>query len=285
MRNFILGTDWWTDCDDAVAIKLLANAVLARRVGLLGIGINACMADSTASLTNFLKDCGLPDVPIGIDREATDFGGNPPYQKRLAAISGGVPGNDSVPDAVQLYLRLLRESKEPVEIIEIGYPQVLARVLESAPELFREKVAKLWVMAGKWDENPGRENNFARNLRSARAGHFLCEHAPVPVTFLGFEAGVSVITGGRLSPDSLLHQVLADHGSPEGRSSWDPMLVQMAVLGDEERAGYRLVRGTASVDAETGWNTFHRSETGLHGYVRKRFPDEYYRDRIDRELS
>mgnify|MGYP002571987515 CR=1 FL=1 len=40
MRNFILGTDWWTDCDDAVAIKLLANAVLARKVGLLGIGIN-----------------------------------------------------------------------------------------------------------------------------------------------------------------------------------------------------------------------------------------------------
>ena len=94
MRNFILGTDWWTDCDDAVAIKLLANAVLARKVGLLGIGINACMADSAASLTNFLKDCGLPDVPIGIDREAADFGGNPPYQKRLAAISGGVPGND-----------------------------------------------------------------------------------------------------------------------------------------------------------------------------------------------
>ena len=24
MRNFILGTDWWTDCDDAVAI---ANSV------------------------------------------------------------------------------------------------------------------------------------------------------------------------------------------------------------------------------------------------------------------
>ena len=104
-------------------------------------------------------------------------------------------------------------------------------------------------------------------------------------TFLGFEAGASVITGGRLSPDSLLHQALADHGSPEGRSSWDPMLVQMAVLGDEERAGYRLVCGTASVDAETGENTFRRSETGLHGYVRKRFPDEYYRDRIDRELS
>ena len=30
MRKFILGTDWWSDCDDAVAIRLL--------VKVLGIG-------------------------------------------------------------------------------------------------------------------------------------------------------------------------------------------------------------------------------------------------------
>ena len=27
MRNMILGTDWWTDCDDAVAIRLLSYFV------------------------------------------------------------------------------------------------------------------------------------------------------------------------------------------------------------------------------------------------------------------
>ena len=27
MKNFILGTDWWTDCDDAVALRLLTRAV------------------------------------------------------------------------------------------------------------------------------------------------------------------------------------------------------------------------------------------------------------------
>ena len=43
MRKMILGTDWWTDCDDAVAMRLLARAVKAGEVSLLGIGINACM--------------------------------------------------------------------------------------------------------------------------------------------------------------------------------------------------------------------------------------------------
>ena len=84
MRRFLVGTDWWTDCDDAVAMRILARAVKAGEIELAGIGINACMEYSAASLTGFLKSEGLTDIPMGIDRDATDFGGNPPYQKRLA---------------------------------------------------------------------------------------------------------------------------------------------------------------------------------------------------------
>ena len=40
MRKMILGTDWWTDCDDAVALRLLAKAHKAGDITLLGIGIN-----------------------------------------------------------------------------------------------------------------------------------------------------------------------------------------------------------------------------------------------------
>ena len=43
-----------------------------------------------------------------------------------------------------------------------------------------------------------------------------------------------------------------DDGSHNGRSSWDPML--MALIGDEHEAGYDVVTGYASVDAEDGAN-------------------------------
>ena len=43
MRNMILGTDWWTDCDDAVAVRLVCRAVKEQKIRLLGVGINACM--------------------------------------------------------------------------------------------------------------------------------------------------------------------------------------------------------------------------------------------------
>ena len=35
MRKFILGTDWWTDCDDAVAIRLLAREHVKKEIELL----------------------------------------------------------------------------------------------------------------------------------------------------------------------------------------------------------------------------------------------------------
>ena len=32
MRTFILGTDWGTDCDDVVAVRLLTRAVKEKKI-------------------------------------------------------------------------------------------------------------------------------------------------------------------------------------------------------------------------------------------------------------
>lgn len=48
---------------------------------LLGIGINACMEYSVASLKGFLYADVIEGVSVGIDKEAVEYGGKPPYQK------------------------------------------------------------------------------------------------------------------------------------------------------------------------------------------------------------
>lgn len=293
MRNMILGTDWWTDCDDAVAMRIIARAVKEGKIRLLGIGINACMEYSAASLHGFLKNEGLEYIPVGLDLEATDYGGCPSYQKRLSENFGGDWTNANAEDPVRLYRRLLAEAEEPVEIMEIGFLQVLTAVLKSpgddiseknGMELFGDKVRKLWIMAGKWDKDGEKENNFCRNARSRAAAAVFCEICPVEVTFLGWEVGYDVITGGTLSEDDFLHQVLMDHGSINGRCSWDPMLVYMAVLGDEGKAGYDVVKGKASVDAETGSNYFSPCSDGRHCYVVKKFDNTYYENMINKYI-
>lgn len=290
MRKFILGSDWWTDCDDAVALRILARAHKKGQIRLRAVALNACMEDSVRSLDGFLSAEGVYDVPIGLDPAATDFGGHPPYQKRLAAFATRYASNAEAEDAVRLYRRVLAESEEPIEILEIGFLQVIAGVLESAPDdlceldgvsLFRAKVRKVWVMAGKWDEPRGKENNFARNERARSGAERFCRLCPVPVTFLGFEIGADVISGSHLPEDDVLHLVMCDHSSSHGRYSWDPMLALLALTGDEERAGYSAVRGRAAVDPMTGENTFTPSEDGPHAYVRRREAPEYYARAID----
>ncbi len=283
MRKMILGTDWWTDCDDAVAVRLLCRAVKRGEIGLPGIGIDACMEDSAASLSAFLKAEGVTGTAIGLDRDAVDFGGRPKYQKRIAEMPHDID-NASAEDADAMYLRLLRETAargEKLEILEIGFPQVLARTILREPALFAETVTHVWMMAGKWDEDGGKENNFCRNARSRAAAAAFCASCPVPVTFLGWEVGATVLAGGRLPEGDMLHQVLVDHGSAHGRSAWDPMLVQLALTGDPARAGYTVVRGTAAVDAATGKNRFVPSPDGLHEYVVKAQPDDWYHDLLD----
>ena len=294
MKNIILGTDWWTDCDDAVALRMLCRAVNRGEIRLLGIAINACMEHSVASVDGFLTLEGIRDIPLGIDLAATDFGGRPPYQARLAPYATRYKTNADAEDIVRLYRRLLASATEPVEIVEIGYLQGFTAFMRSAGddispksglELLSEKVSKMWVMAGKWDADGERENNFARNERSRIAGEEFCRLCSVPVTFLGWEVGYDVISGSRLDERDHLHLALCDHGSGSGRSSWDPMTVHMALIGDEKAAGYRTIRGKATVDAVSGQNYFAHAADGQHAYVIKVQNNEFYRDAIDEMIK
>ncbi len=288
MRKIILGTDWWTDCDDCVALRLLANAHKAGEIELLGVGINACMEYSAPSLSAFLLSEGLGDIPIGIDLEATDFEGRfHSYQKPLCAFPHKIKRNEDAENAVDLYRRILENAQEKVDIIEIGFNQVIAALLESdgGVELVKEKVNKFYIMAGRWDTENGSEHNFENNHRSRRGGHILCSKCPVPIVFLGFEVGLDVLSGDGLEQSDILNIALTHYGCAEhGRHSWDPMTALLAVIGDAEKAGYRLVSGTAQVDPQTGKNNFTVG-SGLHSFVVKAKPDSYYRDAIQARIK
>ncbi len=291
----ILGTDFWTDCDDAVAIRLLARMEKAGYVRLLGVGINACMEVSAPAVDAFLQNEGYDGIPLGIDIYATDFKGKPVLQYPLAALSGKHRQNRDCENAVKLYRKLLSRSNEKVDIIEIGFPQILSGLLCSVGdeyselsgiELVKEKVGKLWIMAGKWDDlENGKEHNFENNQRSRTAGRIVCDLWPTPVTFLGWEVANKVITGGTLKKDDLLYSVLKSIGFENGRSSWDPLLVYTACIGDEEKAGFDTVSGKASLEEDTGINHFDIFEGGQHKFVVKKYGNSYYEDIINKIIE
>ena len=64
-RTILLGTDWWTDCDDIAAVRIACRAHRKGLWNLAGVVIDACMEYSAASLILVQGLVGLkvPRIP------------------------------------------------------------------------------------------------------------------------------------------------------------------------------------------------------------------------------
>ena len=290
--NILHGTDWWTDCDDIAALRILCRAHKAGKIRLCCVGIDSVMEDSAPSVSAFMENEGV-SVPIGVDRSAVRDGKDCRYQKLLASCPHSVQSNGECPEAYRLYRKTLASLPGKAQITEVGFPEIIMQLLQSGPdeyspltgmELVKEKVERIWLMAGRWDRTPGREYNLSAYPACCKAGHYICENSPVPLVFLGFEVGMDVMCGGDVPENDLLKKAFTAHGSEKGRSSWDPMLALAAVTQDLTEAGYTAVYGKAYVDAETGDNRFVPGE-GSHCYLVKTQPNAYYEALLSRALN
>ena len=286
-RNIIFGTDWGEDCDDCVAARVLTRSHKAGKINLIGAGINTRTPYSAPSLYAFLeKENHI--IPVGVDKNCPKSDWQNRYQPRLASYTD--KKDEDFPDAVRLYRQLIANADGKVEIVEVGFLQVLAGALMSGPddispktgmELFSEKVDKVWIMGGKYVNQGDREFNFSYTPFACEASSYVLANCPVPMTMLGWEIGAELYTGGDLSKDDYLYEALCDWGCPEGRESWDPMTALMAVIGDENEAGYDTVRCDISVDPKTGANYFTENSASKNLYVKKKYPNSYYEDAIN----
>ncbi len=290
MRQFIFGTDWGEDCDDVVALRVISKFHKAGKAKLLGVCVNTCVKDSAGSVFGFFANEKMENIPVGVDKACAHFKMEARYQARLASYAPDKT-NDDAEDSVRLYRRILAEAQGKVEIIEVGFLHSLAKALlsegddispKTGMELFGEKVAKLWIMGGRYSHQGALEFNFSRHPEACWGASVICESAPCPITFLGWEIGSQVETADNIGEGDYLYDVLCDwHGRPSGRESWDPMLSLMALIGDEGEAGYEAVKAKITVDKENGSNYFTPDESSNRQYVIKKFEDSYYSEAIN----
>ncbi len=296
-RQIILGTDWWTDCDDTAALRMACRYAKSDVWQFMGVVLNGAAPYAAASVSAVLSAEGYGDIPVGIDTEAYDFGGHPPYQYPVAHAGGTLDiRNEDLENGTALYRRLLASAPDhSVELLEIGYLQVLASLLASDADdtspldgiaLVQEKVRCVWCMGGNWkNDGFGRENNFCRNSRAKIAAAFVLANCPAPMHFLGYEIGEDVFAHPPQNPGDLIRIAFDAHGSSAGRCAWDPLLVHLASVNDFASAGYSVVSGSAAVDEKTGENRFTPNPRGPHSYVVRNHPTGWYEEQIDRMLQ
>ena len=285
----LFGTDWWTDCDDVAALHILLQAHRRGVIDLKAIGVNSVMPYSAPSVKALCEENGCGAIPIGLDTSAARKGVFCLYQKKLASFCSSGFSNKQCQEGFRLYRSVLATLPGKAVIVDVGFPPLLMELLQSQPDdnsaltgmqLVKEKVSEIVLMGGRWDRPSGREYNFFAYPRNRKAAAYLCAHCPVPLTFLGYEAGKDVLTGGKAVP-GLTGTAYAAHRSPNGRPSWDPMTALYAIIGDAARAGYRTVHGKASVDPKSGKNSFLPDPGGPHAYLVKTKENGYYQTMIN----
>ncbi len=282
----IFDTDMGPDYDDVGAITLLHAFADSGKAKILATIASTKYEGVAAVLNVFNTYFKKPAIPIGVPKgdalTLKDF--QHWTDTIIAKYPHAIKNNNEVPDAVDLYRKLLAEQpNNSVTIITVGFLTNIANLLQSKPdkyssltgkELVNKKVKNLVSMAGKFPA--GKEFNVEKD---AVASKYAYEHLKKPVLFSGFEIGEKIKTGLPLvNNNAIQNSPVKDvfalclpmaKEDNQGRMSWDETAVLVAIAG--YKPFYTFKPGTIQI-ANDGSNTWSEKGTNHHYLVEAQPP-------------
>lgn len=267
----IFDTDMGPDYDDVGAITLLHAFADSGKAKILATIASTKYEGAAAVLNVFNTYFRKPNIPVGVPK--SDALTLKDWQHWTDTLRAKYPhvikNNNEVPDAVELYRKILAiQPDNSVTIITVGFLTNIANLLRSKPdkysslpgrELVNKKVKNLVSMAGKFPE--GKEFNIEKD---AAASEYAYEHFEKPVLFSGFEIGEKIKTGLPLvNNDAIKNSPVKDvfalclpmtKEDNKGRMSWDETAVLVAIAG--HKPFYTTKSGTILIanDGSNTWN-------------------------------
>jgi len=273
--RIIFDTDIGPDYDDVGAIALLHAMADKKECSILATIASNKHKRVAAVLSVLNTYFNRPRVPIGVVRgHAVEMGAPQKWDSLIVArYPHAVTSNESTPDAVELYRKILSTQPDnSVTIVTVGFLTNMANLLKSGPdkyselpgkELIRKKVKLLVSMAGCFDKKlePFREFNV---VKDSIASKITFDNWPTSIIFSGFEIGAKIFTGLPIVNSDLVGSPVKDVFSlsiplapndKNGRMSWDETAVLVAVRGYQPY--FDVVRGTIICynNGATGWDS------------------------------
>ena len=252
----IYDTDMESDVDDVAATAILHVLADRDEAEILATVVSSANPWSAPCLNAINTFYGRPNLPIGVPK------GKAPNRKSVYAQSvaeaypHSVPTSDSLPDAVQVYRRVLANQPDSsVVIVTVGYLTNLSHLLHSLPddisplsgmELVRQKVKEYVCMGGRFPKNT--DTNIYGNWKPDPAATVdVLEHWPTPILFSGGGDQLARLyqTGGTLASQTnnnhIVRQAYAwffdrvSWGNGPTHHSTDLLAVLIAVWGIENQ--------------------------------------------------
>lgn len=286
------------DVDDVVAICMVNALADNGEADVLAIVQNTSPEKCAGVVSVLNHYYGRDSMPIGAFK-GSGLSPDAPFLPYVTELVENWPSpiknTSQVPNSVDVYRKALAgQADHSVAISSIGIFTNLEALLKSAPDehsplsgydLVAQKVKILAVMGGKYPESNGQpECNFcgcahadeASAATAAAATAYVTSHMPpeVKIIFSGFEVGVDVKSGGRLTscaPESnpCRAAMISYMGPNKGRCSWDPLTTLVAVRGAANVSCSECTNcdGVNSVDGKTGNNEWVSGPTSNQTYL------------------
>lgn len=280
--NIIFDSDMGPDYDDVGAITVL-HALADKGEAHILATVASTRYDGVAGVMNvFNTYFKRPGIPIGIPKKGLDLRDWQHWSDTLLVkYPHKIKSNDEVPDAVQVYRKVLASQPDhSVTIVTVGFLTNLSNLLNTnadeysklnGKELVAHKVKLLVCMAGRFPS--GYEFNV---MKDAKASQNVYTNWPAQIILSGFEIGAKILAGIPLihneaiknSPVKDVFRISIPMAKEDslGRKSWDETAVLVAVKGYSQF--YTLHHGKMSV-ADDGKNTWDDNGNGQAYLVEK----------------
>ncbi|MDA8908891.1 MAG: nucleoside hydrolase [Verrucomicrobiales bacterium] len=276
----IFDTDMASDCDDAGALAVLHALADRGEVEILAVVTNRkCPGNSSAGAADAINTWyGRPDIPLGTDKDGAK---TPPQWNNPSSYTSilheefpnDAPGDDELPDALDVYLETLRAQPDgSVIICSVGALSNLEDLVRADKELIQAKVKELCVMGGGFP----RTHRFETNIRlDPAAAVTVTNEWPTPITWQGFEVGNAMYNGQELidapkeNPVRRAYELRPFRGGnslDRGKPNHDLATVLLAVRGPQPEHWTVVEKGRVLIDSDGGTEWRHDRPKN-HRYV------------------
>ena len=288
----IFDSDMGPDYDDVGAITLLHALADSGQAKILAT-VTSTKYDGVACVMNvFNTYFNRPGIPIAVPKGKASTLRDPQHwtDTVIAKYPHSIKRNDDVPDAAELYRKIL--SKQPnhsVTIVTVGFLTNLSNLLLTkadayssldGKELVKQKVKQLVCMAGRFPS--GSEFNVNQD---AVASQNVFSNWPTNILFSGFEIGWKVRVGLPLIHNNTIQNspvkdvfgicIPMSAEDSAGRMSWDETAVLVAVKGYEPYYHLEYGRIQVAADGSNTWSTEEKQHAHLIESVSPEIVREY----------
>lgn len=268
----IFDSDMGPDYDDVGAITLLHALADSGQAKILAT-IASTKYNGVACVMNVLNTYfNRPGIPVAVPRGNASTLRDPQHwtDTLIAKYPHSVKGNGDVPDATELYRKILsKQADHSVTIVTVGFLTNLSNLLLSKAdkyssldgrELVKQKVKQLVCMAGRFPA--GSEFNVNQD---AVASQNVFTNWPTNILFSGFEIGWKIRVGLPLIHNNAIHKspvkdvfsisIPMNVEDSAGRMSWDETAVLVAIKGYEPFYHVEYGRIVVAADGSNTWST------------------------------